>query len=308
MEKYFFEIETAEAKYNVAIVPNKLQKGYNIYLGGKEYYCIQVATSLDNEFDVRNEIDCYLSPNFPNKETDSVHMINAVIFVVNIMFPEKCEITLTDMSDKNGMSVTYYMLAKSQKTWYEKYFGAYIKDKLVQNKYEETIKLFNDQKFFNDEKQMFMNIVEKSKLHIEDVAFIVEIIQNTTTFKEFFNNLAKELSTEKFAEIIKPWINDFMSSLIMKLEFTRTTKWVIPCKEMNTPIFQRYKMKQLTYDPYNGNYKSIVKKPKQIGGKYLTDANKTSFQNARWIGWKNINLDEYDSDDREYLEDLLVNF
>lgn len=307
MEKYFFEIETPEAKYNVAIVPNKLQRGHNIYLGGKEYYCIQVATSLDNEFDVRNEIDCYLSPNFPNKEKDSVHMINAVIFVVNIMFPEKCEITLTDMSDKNGMSLTYIMLTKYQKTWYEKYFGAYLKNKAAQDTYEENIKLFSDQIFFNNKTKKFMYIIDNSKLLIEDVVLIMEIIQNVTTFKEFFNNLAKELSTERFAEIINPWINDFMR-VIIQLEFTRLEKWVIPCKEMNTPIFQRYKMKQLTYDPYNGNYKSIVKKPKQIGGKYLTEANKTSFQNARWIGWKNINLDEYDSDDREYLEDLLINF
>jgi hypothetical protein len=136
---------------------------------------------------------------------------------------------------------------------------------------------------------------------------ILDLYDSSSSYKEFFEKIKKDKQS------IKLWLDSFIKD-VLGFGFISHKKWIIECNKVK--LQGKFTIKEIYKEPfvkYNGRYVSIVKRNyylKQIGsGMKTLDINqKRSLKNPNWIGWKNIDLDEYCDRDKKFLKKQLKNF
>lgn len=296
METRFYKIETPNNFHYAVVKPSKTGKP-EIVLGGKDYICVTVSAP-NNDLNIRSDPVCYLGQEYPNQPGEAKEMLRAAILVAKKTFGENCRLELTDLSDKEGMPLSSLMIVFHQKTWYEKWFSAHLKNSVMQKTYNQAIQRFYDPEF-KESSKYFEEFLDKSKLKQTCKHNILNVYEMCSTYKEFFDKLRDTFHPPELYSMIKPWLNAFIDRLGLGL--VRSEPWEIPCNE-----YADYVILSLTYDPYNGNYIFVTKK--QTGGgeskKKLSDAEKYSLQMPNWVGWMHMNDEDYGDDDRDYLKSL----
>jgi len=293
----YYKIITPNNSHYAVVKPSKTGK-LEIVLGGKDYICVTISAP-NNDLNIKTDPVCYLGEQFPNQPADAKEMLRASILLAKHIFGD-CNIELTDLSDKDGMSLSSLMLVFHQQTWYEKWFGARIIDDSKQEIYKENIQRFCNPKI-KEASKYFEQRLKKSNLESSDIKDILSIYDATTTYKQFFNKLRETFHPPVIYNLIKPWLNAFIEEL--GLGMVRTEPWIISCSNHD---FADYSIENLQHDPYNGNYIFITRKQKGGGGhnKKLSKAEKYSLQMPNWIGWLHMKEDEYDTEDQEYIKML----
>jgi hypothetical protein len=303
--KRFFKIYSQQSSYNAVIETTK-NGGQNIYVGGNEYVCVEISS---NDVNIKGDVpDCYINSNFPNRTSDAKNLMRATLYLLQ-QIEGTCKLTLTDMSDKKGDNLTSYYIAFHRKTWYQN-FNAVLNNNVYKEIYDKQIASFEsrDAKISNN---TFKQFLQECKCTESQTNQIMLIYNKTLTYKDFFDNLKTSVKKDDLYTLIRPWITNFVD-VILQLKFVRKQKWIISC-----PVdrIEGFKHHNLENDPYNGKYTFITKKSIKysgIGGglqkKYLTEADKRSFRNPRWIGWKYLDVDEYNNDDKKYLLRLIRQF
>jgi hypothetical protein len=134
---------------------------------------------------------------------------------------------------------------------------------------------------------------------------VVDLYDNSKSYKEFFEKIKKDISNlEDF------WLDLFVKD-VLGFGFISHKKWIIECNKVK--LQGSFKIKEIYKEPfvkYHGRYVSIVKRNhylKQIGsGMKTLDVNqKRSLKNPNWIGWKDLDLNEYCDRDKKFLIKLL---
>jgi hypothetical protein len=297
METKFYKIETPNNSHYAVVKPSKTGKP-EIVLGGKEYICVNISAP-NNDLNIRSEPECYLGQEYPNQPKEAKEMLRAAILLTKKTFGNNCNIELTDFSDRDGTPLSSVMIVFHQKTWYEKWFGAYLKNPAMQRTYNQAIQRFYDPEFM-ESSEYFEQLLNISKVRNDYIQDILSVYKRCTTYKEFFKQLRRTFPPPLIYIMIKPWITTFIDRLGLGL--VRREPWIIPCS-MNE--YSDYVIQPITKDPYKGEYTFVTKR--QLGGgteKKLSNAEKRSLQMPNWIGWLHVKDEEYDYDDREYLTRL----
>jgi len=281
---------------------------YDILIGGSEYNCIDISRNSKNYLNIladERKASCFFNKNFPNNLLDAKELIKASIFILKKIDPKNCYLELTDSSNKNDMSIAYASLFFQLETWYEKYFKASLINTLDIESYRHIKNNLQSTDFKNIIETMYIDLLKRSNTDQEKINILIDIFSNSATLFEFGQNIYKKYENKtKYAyELLKPWLNIFMENLLNS-KFIRQNKWIILCENVDTLGFT---IKET--EPFE--LKWIAKKKLQIGGnnnKKLTNADKHSYKKPFWLGWKDINLDDFNKEDQEYLKDLLEKF
>ena len=311
----FYKITTRQSSYNCVIKETK-NGGLSAYLGGDEYVCLELVS---NDLDIKKHAECFI--NVGDLDVKAKDMMYALLYILKTRHIELCEIHLTDMSHNEtfGNLASYY-LAFYQQTWYERDFCAYLKNDKIRERYEELQKGFKTKKTVpNEGVRGLLNAF----LNETDIELVSQLYNTSTTYEEFFANLKSSGSRDDLGDLVKPWLEkfiknkDFLGFNIINLE-----TWIIYCdKQQGCKIDEMnlrdkdFQVISLENDPYKGNYKNIKllmeqerrnEYEGQIGGSLITlsERQKRSFQNPRWIGWVDIDINTYSEADRKYLLDL----
>ena len=296
-----YSVSSPHSTYNAVVKLSKTGK-IELVLGG-ERVCVTVSAPT-NDLNLRDGAQCYIHPNFPNRLQDASDMVKAAIYALKQINNDACSVELTDMSDKDGTPLSSSMIVFYQKTWYEREFNAHLKDPNSQKTYIDQMELFvsEDKKRSSELFKTFL--LDNNATEIDS---IMEIYDKTLTYKEFFNTLKRTIQTPLIYDLIKPWLTPFVNK-ILSLRFVREESWVIKCSDLD---LSQYTMKPLDSDPYNGRYHEFW--IGQYGGeapakRKLSEADKKSFQHEFWIGWVDLDLNDYSDADRDFLIKIRTGF
>jgi hypothetical protein len=154
----------------------------------------------------------------------TIDMILLLFTILKQEAPHIKYLTLDDMSDfdcdlGNGetasISLALYEIMFHQDTWYARHFGAYLKNDLLRQKYEEYLRINS---LFKKEKTNMYQLQNKSleMLLIDDYA-------NTKTWEEFFSKL---YTYKNKCKLIAPWYKRVINHLMGGISFERQ-EWII---------------------------------------------------------------------------------
>jgi hypothetical protein len=298
----FYQITTEKATYNAVVKISETSGKQEIYLGGEKYYCLEVTY---DQLNLTKDVDCFI-----NKKQENVNasdLMYAMLYLLKFLSHDRdiCRIELIDTSyNKHVGNLSSYYLAFYQQTWYEKNFNAYLEDIPTRDLYQDQKKIFDSYRpssAFNFRSRLNMEDHEKET--------ILDLYDSSSSYKEFFEKIKKDKRS------IKPWLDSFVKD-VLGFGFISHKKWIIECNNDKVKLHGKFTIKEIYQEPfvkYNGRYVSIVKRNyylKQIGsGMKILDINqRRSFKNPNWIGWKNIDLDEYCDRDKKFLKKQLKNF
>jgi hypothetical protein len=179
---------------------------------------------------------CSEEKSLPHGE-GTVDMMNTAMSFVKQICPFVKEFKLNDASTKicdNGASITlpYFYITHSNKTWYESRFGAHLKEPLYDD-YKNDIK-----RVMNTKLPEFNIFYEN---HIGNVpASIKKELQNVyiqgDTVKDFFNKLYRKYNKNMGCIILQPWIDKFMKNVGLD-KYIVKYDWYVPCDIVPTYPF-----------------------------------------------------------------------
>lgn len=291
--KTFFKITTSLASYYCVVSTSKNSGNLIFYLGGEEYVCLEVVS---NDLDIKNHLQCTIN------HTDKVSandMIYALLFLIKTKFQKYCKIHLTDMSQNDIGNLSSYYLAFYQHTWYEKDFNAYLENNNINEKYNLLKNDFNDKKFTDQGMDGFLI----AKLDDTKRQQIIDIYTNSINYKTFFQNIKTKIDKSQLKDYITSWLDLFIKE-VLGFKIINFETWIIDCNNVSLPNIT---IEELSTDPYNGVYTNIKQLIQKGGSIILTERQRKSFKNPRWIGWCNIKYEDYSIDDQTYLKGLIKN-
>jgi hypothetical protein len=152
---------------------------------------------------------------------NTIGMVNLAFTIIREICPHIKYIKLEDKSDftcvfengmKVGISMIYYEFAFYQESYYQKRFGAYLKDTTLRELYNERIKGFNEK------------LPTYFSFNNKDLDVILTpIYLQSNTWKDFFQKL---YTMPNVCQIMFPWYRDAMTEIFKGVSFERQT-WVI---------------------------------------------------------------------------------
>lgn len=308
MEKYY-KVKTNKAYYNV-IIDND-----NIYVGGKTYYCL----AIHQELNLIKHMDCYYNK-LPNVESvEANDMMYALLYILKEKYSNKdiCKIVFEDESNNDCGNLASYYLAFKEKTWYEKNFNAKLKDDILMKDYIQHKKIFTNKSLSNNDFER--DIFQYKDISPEYKKIIIDIYKVSISNKDFLNKIYKYIKENNVncLTFLRPWLDSFIK-IRLKFAFINGQKWIINCNDfnMNTSRFSFQEInKHNSLPKFNKKvYTSIKKREhylKEIynGKKFLKNNEKEKFKDRNWVGWSDIiNTEDYNNEDKEYLDDLLNKF
>ena len=192
------------------------------------------------------------------------NMLKIALALVSQLYPEIKSFLFKDFSEKecdNGANIHlgYFSLITSGKTWYEKNFGATIKDAVFEELYKKDLEKLNHKDIYIDIYDLLTG--HNVKKPLKDI--IVKEYDNSKNYKDFFTRLNNKFGRNMLCEYIQPWLRDFMRKLDLERYFYM--EWEIPVNEI-----QKFNIKIQNYKKYEGggrrNITNKVKKRRRWMG------------------------------------------
>jgi hypothetical protein len=158
------------------------------------------------------------------------NMFLTMLALVMQMYSDIDSFQFKDFSEKecdNGANIHlgYFSLITSNKTWYEKNFGALLKNETVQKIYNQEKDKFNKKDIIGVD---MLEILSKVKNLLKEI--ILDIYNISDSYNTFFSNLNKKFGKSMLCEYLQPWIKTFM----IKMDFEQYfyMDWIIPVQEI----------------------------------------------------------------------------
>jgi hypothetical protein len=243
-EKFQYEIfsnldsSTYIVKHNRKIENNKVKYDY-IQFGHitTNKFCIEihVYNQIHQKYaelsKIKYDKGCSIQKTL-EKGIGTQNMLKVALSLVSELYPEIKYFTFRDYSEKecdNGANIHlgYFSLITSGKTWYEKNFGATIKDEIFKELYKKDLDKLNYKNIDIEISDILIN--NKVKLPLREI--IIKEFEDSKNYKDFFKRLNTKFGRNMFCEYLQPWIRDFMSKLDLERYFFM--EWEIPVKEIH---------------------------------------------------------------------------
>lgn len=215
-------------------------------------YCIEIHvynnTSMYAELSkIKYDKGCSVQKTL-EKGIGTQNMLKVSLSLVSQLYPEIESFIFKDFSEKecdNGANIHlgYFSLVISGKTWYEKNFGAVLKDTYLQNMYIQDKEKLNKKV---NEKIDLSDILEKAKVKKDLKEILLLEYNKSNSFKDFFSNLNKNFGKHMLCEYLQPWIREFMRAIDLERYFYM--EWEIPVKKI-----QDYNVIIKDYKKYNAS-------------------------------------------------------
>lgn len=227
------------------LVSYESHKFINIYVGGHNKWCINcdlikrdnILQPLGYLNQVRYDLQCSLEHSFV-KGIDTKQIINFLVQYINNKYPEVKELIFSDLSTRSCDNDAYVNLAVmtylySEKTWYEKNFGAYISPnseaewKQIKTLYEKVDKEGHNKVDWETIKYIIVNDEKLTKMTDNELE---ELYNKSKTWKEFFEPIYNRIKIDKFCIYISSWLQRFILKYFNTLQ---GLKYILPIKDYN---------------------------------------------------------------------------
>lgn len=209
------------------LVSYESSRKIRLYVGGPDKWCINCdIIKRDNQIQplgylikVRYDILCSLE-HIHAKGKDTKQLICFLIQYINDKYPQVKELQFNDLSTRScdndydvNLAVMTYLY--SEKTWYQKNFGAYIAP-------------YNEQEFnkikqkYNESKkvkwsEMSETIINNPVTHMTDLE-LETLYYSSTTWTKFFQTIFNKLEIADFCIFISNWIDSFILQYFNNLQ------------------------------------------------------------------------------------------
>ena len=212
-----------------------------------------------------------------------------------------CKIVFEDESNNDCGNLASYYLAFKGETWYEKNFNAKLQDNELMKDYIKYKSIFNTKVLSNDDFKNFL--INNKNINDNDISILIDLYKESNSNIEFFKKLYKYIKNNNVNCItfLRPWLDSFIKDRL-KFAFINNKKWIIEINvNESLPKFKKEYMNIKKREYYLQQIYS--------GKLYLKNNEKEKFKNKNWIGWSNIiDTNDYNDEDRDYLNDLLKKF
>jgi len=213
-----------------------LPESYGIDFGGKMKGCVRITVLVPNN-DIKDErfLDlekdkrvakiswigyspkCSIQADLLSGE-GTRHMVRTAMTYVLDTFCWIDKFSLTDKSKVScveglKVSLPHMSIATNGKTYYEKYFHAYLDLDSVRTSYQECIAKFTDPK----EKLSWRQFHDKYRIPEEHISDIRTIYEKSGTYTSFFQALRKHCISRdiSFCKIINPWVDALVDDMLV---------------------------------------------------------------------------------------------
>jgi hypothetical protein len=159
------------------------------------------------------------------KSMGTKEMVKVAVHAICKRYPWIDTFTLEDATEircDNDLIVSLFLLSiiNNGKSYYQKHFGAKLKDISAQNQYAHcTTKMTSTQ-----EKVSFSEFVFLIGIGNDTINKVEPIYNSTRTYREFFRKLRQEFKDE-FCKFIYPWAYDFVSNHILQGKSFQSMTW-----------------------------------------------------------------------------------
>lgn len=239
---------------------------YTIIIGGSTADCGLIG--FDNKSNIAHisyfeyKSICALNGELPQKY-GTIHLLKATIEFIKRTYPWIEFIELDDMSEipcinnagiKRKLVLHCYNLAIYGETWYEREFGAILKDPTARIDYDIVKAKLIDPLFkkpWND----------KMGIPIE----LKPLYESSDTIRDFFLKIRNTFERNTRCRLLSGWIEPFIKSLFTSKLVYNWVKWIIPIKDKKE---NKENSKNKIYYPINiANITNNYSKLKKTGGK-----------------------------------------
>jgi hypothetical protein len=210
------------------VVTYETGRKINIFVGGHEKWCINCELiKRDNEIQqtgylikVRYDKLCSLEYNF-QRGFDTKQLLIFLVKYINDKYPAVKGLLFNDMSTRScdneyEMNLAVMTYLYSEKTWYEKNFGAYISPQ-SKEEWKKIITKYNASKkeSWDNIKETIRNEEEITNKTDEEME---ELYRNTINWKEFFEPIYNEIGIGDFCNFVSLWIDSFIGKYFNNLQ------------------------------------------------------------------------------------------
>jgi hypothetical protein len=229
------EIRTESKIYQ--LVTYETDKSINLYLGGKQRWCMHVELIKDNGiikpmgYLIKARYDSVCSDDFQHRDTNP--FIKVFIQYLHHNYPTLKTLSFNDISTKacdHGVDVNLAVMSYlySGKTWYEKSFDAYLSPQSegemerIKERYDSSKKIpWNE----------MSSTIHAMPPLTEEV--LEQKYNDSTTWLEFFKGIHKEIGISQFCKWITPWIYPFILNHFNNL---MSLTYLLPIKDRGIPF------------------------------------------------------------------------
>lgn len=274
-----YRIYTDEYTY-ILTCRKKSDDSFVFKLGGpKNKDCITITTHGDGPYKniamlphVRKESSCAVNKPF----TSGTHIIyTAFSFIKGLPHIDYIELNdVSNISCVNGkdISLACFYFVQYQQTWYEKHFGAEIKNDLDRETYLTLKEDWNKPEMKIPPADFKNNLTDDWNIPLDRVNKLIPLYERTATYKEFFDKVFATYGKFESCILLQHWIDSFMSSILHFSFYNRT--WRISTKIMKTiPIM---KVEKIQAGGYRAHTRKQIRKQRNITPSYLGSYNWTT--------------------------------
>ena len=206
-------------KKKLKMVIHESNKDIDIYIGGHDIYCIHATLmkrdniSVGYLHKVRYDSVCSLENDFV-RGIDTSLIIKLLLTYIARNYPNVKSISFSDTSSRecdNGerVSLANMTFIIHGKTWYQKNYGAFLKDKALET-FNSYNKDFQKQKIETDWDTLTSVIPQLCYTNIPEEE-LKAIYESSKTWQDFFKSISEKLNISNFCEFVQPWLDKFMN-------------------------------------------------------------------------------------------------
>lgn len=199
---------------------------------------LQIA-NLNNIEALYSCIENEISQDEFEKYSFGQELMNTILLHLQKFYPYITKLKINDASyipcnreSKDNLDLLTYSIAHYGKTWYERYYNAFLPSTMRQTQYQSEINAFISHEFkSNISWEEFLNVyVMSSSDYTNDFInnnydILEELYNNSLTFPDFFKQLTAQIPKQKKCIFYKYWLEQFIGKYV---HFDRD--WIIPIR------------------------------------------------------------------------------
>lgn len=226
--------------HTILLVQYENENHISLYLGGKYTWCVHCGLVKENGqlkpigylVKIRYDMLCSLEEDIKHGG-DIKQLVNLLIQHIHNTFPAVKELYFNDLSirkcnNMNDVNLAVMTYLYTEKTWYERNFGAYIAQHNIVE-WNRIIANFKRSKMYSWETIKGM-ITNYSTLPFTEGELRVNY-ESASSWMEFFEPIFKKLGIANFCIFVSDWLDMFISTYFNNL---MGLTYIFPIKNTNT--------------------------------------------------------------------------
>lgn len=243
--KEHYQIVSSAATYFLTVVKQNVRDEPYIdilLIGGTKKGCVKVAVNTNkNLFSEEQYETAFVSnvdydpkcniTNDLNKGGGTRNMFGTILFFIKKTYPHVKHVGFEDYSkfdcdNDTEVPLNLHSVALYGKSWYERFWNAYIRDENRRSAYSKDIETLHTQK------KVGLETLDYILKNNENRETLIELYEEAATTDQFFKKIIEKYGRSNACSVIQPWISPFMTVQLSNNYFGGE-RWTIDLDKIN---------------------------------------------------------------------------